>query len=94
MPKSTISATEAVRSFSKILNRARYKGDHYTIVRGGKPIAEIGPVETPRPPRTLGELPAVLASLPTLDPEDASFASDVAAVAAEQPPISRTPSWE
>jgi hypothetical protein len=32
----TITATEAVRKFSEILNSIKYKGDHYTVVRGGQ----------------------------------------------------------
>ena len=30
----TITATEAVRKFSEILNAVKYNGNHYTILRG------------------------------------------------------------
>jgi antitoxin (DNA-binding transcriptional repressor) of toxin-antitoxin stability system len=35
----TITATEAVRKFSEILNSIKYAGADYTIMRGGKPVA-------------------------------------------------------
>jgi len=38
-----ITATEAVRAFSEILNAVRYKGDNYTVLRCGKPVANITP---------------------------------------------------
>ena len=33
-----ISATRAVRDFSQVLNTIKFKGVHYIIERGGKPI--------------------------------------------------------
>jgi len=38
-----ISATEAVRKFSELLNFVRYKGENYQIIRGGKPVASLRP---------------------------------------------------
>lgn len=32
-----ISSTEAVRNFSELLNNIKYRGDRYTVIRGGKP---------------------------------------------------------
>ncbi len=32
MGTRAVSATEAVRSFSELLNNVRYRGDRYTIV--------------------------------------------------------------
>jgi antitoxin (DNA-binding transcriptional repressor) of toxin-antitoxin stability system len=41
-----VSATEAVRKFSELLNFVRYKGENYQIIRGGKPVASLRPVGT------------------------------------------------
>jgi antitoxin (DNA-binding transcriptional repressor) of toxin-antitoxin stability system len=60
MAHNVLTATEAVRSFSEILSGVRYRGSRYTILRGGKPIATIGPVEGASPSRTLAELPSLL----------------------------------
>ncbi|MDW7712483.1 MAG: type II toxin-antitoxin system prevent-host-death family antitoxin [Deferrisomatales bacterium] len=86
-----VTATEAVRSFSELLNRIRYQGDRYTITRAGKPVATIGPAAGAPSIRTLGELPALVHGLPGLDPEDTSFANDVAAAA--QPPLPEELTW-
>ena len=59
-----VSATEAVRKFSEILNSIRYRGESYTIVRGGKPIASISPVEASSRKRLLGELKEMVKHIP------------------------------
>ena len=41
----TITVTDAVRSFSELLKCIRYRGERYTILKRGKPMATIGPVE-------------------------------------------------
>ncbi len=38
-----ISATEASRKFSEILNRAKYQGESFLVERNGEPVAEIRP---------------------------------------------------
>lgn len=91
---SLISATEAVRRFSEIINNVRYRGEHYTVVRGGQPVATIAPVAGPAPGRRLGELPALVQALPRLAPDDTSFTDDVLAAAAAQPLMPRAPGWE
>lgn len=42
--KSEISATEAARRFSEILNRVRYRNESFVVKRGGVPVCEIVPV--------------------------------------------------
>jgi len=65
--KSRISATEAARSFSELLNHVRYRGESFIVERGGKPICEILPA---RPPKFSGsELANLLRSLPRPDEE-------------------------
>jgi len=72
-----LTVTEAVRNFSEILGRVRFKGERFILVKGGKPVAELGPTDTAAPVH-LGELSAVLAGMPHLEPEDAErFALDL-----------------
>ncbi len=59
-----ISATEAIRKFSEILNSIKYKGESYKIIRGGKPVASLRPVEAPIKERHLGELKEIVKNLP------------------------------
>lgn len=66
----TISATEASRKFSDLLD-AIERGESVTVTRGNRPIAEIRPAQ----PRTGRDLRAALAEIP---PPDDQFASDVA----------------
>jgi antitoxin (DNA-binding transcriptional repressor) of toxin-antitoxin stability system len=63
--KSHVSATEAARSLSEIMNRVHYQNETFVVERGGKPICEILPA---RPPRFSGrELARLLGSLPKPD---------------------------
>ncbi|OFW52293.1 MAG: hypothetical protein A2146_06485 [Actinobacteria bacterium RBG_16_67_10] len=39
-----ITATEAARRLSDVLDSVEHDGEHYTIVRRGKPIARLEPV--------------------------------------------------
>jgi len=41
----TITATTASRTFSKLLNEVTSKGETFTILRLGKPIATISPTK-------------------------------------------------
>jgi prevent-host-death family protein len=66
----TISATEASRRFSDLLD-AIERGESVTITRGNRPIAEIRPARL----RTGRDLRAALADIPA--PDDA-FETDVA----------------
>lgn len=45
---SSVSATEAARQFSDLLNRVRYRGESFEIVRGGEVVARIVPIEAPQ----------------------------------------------
>jgi len=67
----TISATEASRRFSDLLD-AIEAGDSVTVTRGNRPIAEIRPARQ----RTGRDLCAALAAVP---PPDERFAADIAA---------------
>lgn len=41
-----ISATDAARNFSDILDAVEHRGERFTIVRRGKIVAQIDPVST------------------------------------------------
>ena len=64
-PPSTISATQAARTFSDLLNRIHYGGEAFVIERGGEPICEMSPVTQPR--FTGAHLKSLLVSLPKPD---------------------------
>lgn len=86
--KSHISATEAARSFSELMNRARYRGESFVVERGGKPICEIIPA---KPPKFSGsDLAELLRSLPKPDEE---YLALVEELAAKQPSVSES-GWQ
>lgn len=90
----TITATEAVRKFSEILNSIKYKGNHYTVVRAGKPVASICPVETHVKERTLGELKELVKTLPPLGDEIRKFEDDIREIVKHQPLPPEKATWE
>ncbi len=91
--RRTINATQAVRSFSELLNEIKYKGTTYTIERSGKPIAELSPVSPPARKRTLSELPSILDSLPKLGDDASVFAEDIKNVKNTQPMVPKGVTW-
>lgn len=92
--QTAISSTEAVRNFSELLNNIRYRGDRYTVIRGGKPAASLVPVEPLRSDSTLADLRDILRTLPRLDQEYRPFTADIMAVAAAQPAMPESLPWE
>jgi len=53
-----ISVTEASRNFSDCVNRARYQGTSFVLLKGGSPVARIEPPEAQ--PKRGRELAAAL----------------------------------
>ncbi len=84
-----VSATEAVRRFSDLLNRIRYRGEEFVVERAGEPVCRMTPA-APSPRLTLGELAALLREAPRAD---AGLARDVRRAARGQRPLPRSP-WE
>ncbi len=69
------NVTELLRNFSDYINRVAYRGERFTLHRGGKPVAELSPVHAGT---RLGDLPALLDDLPRLEPDQAeAFAEDL-----------------
>src|SRR5262245_36172221 len=81
-----LSATDAARRFSEVLNRVAYRGERFVIERGGEAVCEIVPAR--RGFLSLAELAEMLASLPTPDP---AYWSDVSKAIAEQPRVPDSP---
>jgi antitoxin (DNA-binding transcriptional repressor) of toxin-antitoxin stability system len=74
--KITATVTDVLRNFSDYINRVAYRRERFVLLRGGKPVAELSPVPSGT---RLGDLPALLRSLPSLSPGDGeSFADDLA----------------
>lgn len=92
--QTAISSTEAVRNFSELLNNIKYRGDRYTVIRGGKPAACLIPVEPARTGATLADLREIMGLLPHLDSNDTAFEADVMAAAKLQPSMPESVSWE
>jgi len=86
--KSRISASEAARKFSELLNRVRYRGESFVVERAGKPICEILPA---KPPGFNGaELASLLRSLPKPDDE---YLAIVEELTAKQPSVAES-EWQ
>ena len=88
-----ISATRAVRDFSEVLNTIKFKGVHYIIERGGKPIASMKSIDDKIDPMTLGELKTLLKKLPRMGEELDAFASDLEEISRNQPIMSMGDLW-
>ena len=82
-----VTATEAARRFSDLLNRVRYERESFVIVRGGEEIGQLVPVEPSRP-LTLRGLLDILTSEGAPDPE---FADDLEASQRDQPLAGEAP---
>jgi antitoxin (DNA-binding transcriptional repressor) of toxin-antitoxin stability system len=89
----TITATNAVRNFSELLNGIRYRGECYTILKGGKPAAIIGPAAASVQDRKLSDLKDILRSLPRLEDDGDAFARDIEQAVALQPPVGEGKPW-
>jgi antitoxin (DNA-binding transcriptional repressor) of toxin-antitoxin stability system len=88
-----VTATEAVRDFSTILNRVKFSGDNYIIKRNGKFVALISSIGEKVPVRPLKELKNILKQLPRLDDELDSFSDDLNTIVSEQPGLPDRLNW-
>lgn len=89
----TITVTDAVRNFSELLNSIRYRGEQYTILKGGKPAATIGPAAGYAKERKLSDLKDIIRNLPRLEDDGDAFARDIAKDIAVQPPVGEGNPW-
>ena len=65
--ESRIAATEAAKNFGRLVSRVSEERATYIIERGGKPVAQIGPVE--RKTFTIADFADLLRRLPHVDEE-------------------------
>lgn len=65
-----VTATEAARSFSNLLNQVSYQGKTFEIKRGREIIARITPVLSPAKGFPISSLNEFFSNLPALDNED------------------------
>lgn len=65
MRDKTISATEAARSFSEVLNQVQYRDTSFSIARGRKVVARLVPPTLPAG-LPLADLNRLFAGLPDL----------------------------
>jgi antitoxin (DNA-binding transcriptional repressor) of toxin-antitoxin stability system len=82
-----VSATEAVRTFSDILNRIRYRGEEFIVERAGEPVCRMTPASPPRS-LTLRELASLMRDIPKTDE---AYASAVQRAARSQGRLPRSP---
>ncbi|MEW6669774.1 MAG: antitoxin [Thermodesulfobacteriota bacterium] len=92
--EKAVTATEAVRDFSGLLNTIRFKGETYIIKRGGKPIASIGPVREASVSKRLKDLKGILLELPRMGDELDPFEKDLIEVRRNQPSLPEEEPWE
>lgn len=86
---SRLSATEAVRDFSRLLDRVS-SGAEFIIERHGEPVAIFSP---PNPaPRRVSECCAAKLPRPSCAP-DPAFANDLTGIIAGNP-VSEPPEWD
>ena len=83
---STLTATDAARRFSDIVNRVRYRGERFLIERGGEAVCQIIPASPPA--MTLSEFGSWFAALPRPDPE---FWDDLAGSIENQADLPESP---
>lgn len=85
---SKISATEAARSFSDLVNRVRYKGETFVVERGGEPVCTISPAAPA--PFTGAEFAQLLSRLPR---PDRGYFDAIEELNNKQQPLGPSP-WE
>jgi antitoxin (DNA-binding transcriptional repressor) of toxin-antitoxin stability system len=68
-----VSATEAVRTFSDLLNRIRYRGEEFVVERAGEVVCRMTPAAPPKRLR-LRDLASLLREIPK---PDLGYASEV-----------------
>lgn len=87
MAVTRVSATEAVRTFSDLLNRIRYRGEEFVVERAGEPVCRMTPASSPSG-LSFRELASLLREIPRAD---ASYASDVRGAVRKQGRLPRSP---
>jgi hypothetical protein len=88
-----ITATQAVREFSEILNTIRFSGADFIIERNGKPVAHMKPFIKNKNLKTLKELKKLFQSLPDLEDEIDAFEKDINDIITNRPAMPGDNLW-
>jgi hypothetical protein len=92
MDTTSLSVTEMVRGFSDYVNRVTYRRERFILLKGRKPVAELRPIPAGR---LLGELEAVLRSLPALSAAEAeSYVAEIDEARARLPHDEPRDPWQ
>ena len=81
-----VSATDAARSFSDLLNRVQYRGETIVVERNGAPACEIAPAKPVA--FSLSELAGLLRSAAKPDPD---YWALIEAITRHQPVVEPSP---
>jgi prevent-host-death family protein len=81
-----VTATDAARRFSDLLNRVRYRGESFDVVRGGEVVARLVPASKMR-----ANVADLFSTLARLRKPDAAMADDLEHVQSSQPAMPRDP---
>jgi prevent-host-death family protein len=81
-----LSATDAARRFSEILDRVEREGESYVVMRRGRAVATIGPA-------TVGNGKAVKEAL-RANPPDADWAQDLRKLRESLGPVTVRDPWD
>ena len=84
--ESHITATQAARAFSDLLNRVRYRGEEFVIERGGEPVGRLVPALPSQ--FTFADLVRLLRSAPKPDP---GYWDAVEEITRRQPALPKSP---
>ncbi len=90
----TVSATEAARRFSDLINSVKYRGEVVMIIRGKKPVATICPIASVAKPKSLKDFRDLLKNLPGLGADADAFARDIDKIRQYQPSLPKKSPWE
>ena len=86
--ESHITATEAARRFSDLINRVLYRGEVFIVERGGEPVCRIVPAGAVG--FKLRDLKQLWKTIPKPDP---AFWDALEEINRTQPPVPESP-WE
>lgn len=87
-PGSRVSATDAAKTFGRLVDRVREERATYIVERGGTPVARIGPIE--QRACTVADFKALIAGAPRVD-EEYLEAVEAAIARHNRPRVRRNP---
>jgi prevent-host-death family protein len=76
MTETSISVTEAARNFADCVNRAKYQGATFVLLKNGQPVARLMPAERSRICTGL-DLSAALSRVSLSDEEKMAWRNDI-----------------